>query len=65
MLLQETGGSLDEPPRIYLGYGLNSLRRSPPLKLQTANDSVFIIKDCNRQYSCNNFILDVTIDKFY
>ena len=33
-------GRLDKPPRIYWATGLNGLRISPPIKLQTANDSI-------------------------
>ena len=59
MLLQEIGGSLNKPPRIYQAMGWIASEDHPPLKLQTAKDSVFIIKDSDRQYSCNIFILDV------
>ena len=40
MLLEEMGGSWMNPLSFTWATGLNSFRTSPPLKLQTAIDSI-------------------------
>ena len=54
MLIQEILGEAGGTPKCHQGYRFRQLRLSPPQN-STAIDSIVIIKDCNRQYSCYTF----------
>ena len=55
MLPQETGGKLRNPLSVTWATGLNSLRISALQNSELQLTVLLIIKDCDRQYSCNTF----------
>ena len=55
MLIQETGGSWRNPLSVIGATGLDSLGISPLQHSELQVTVLLIIKDCNRQYSCNTF----------